>query len=152
MRSAHRAEIRNSEEAMKRRRVVVPGVSEPDEGLSSNCFVVGNFVVISGLTARDADGKPTALGDPYQQATTIFERIKAFMSAAGGTMSDIIKLNCYLTDIRHRDDFVRARRHFFVNDFPPCVVIGGVVFTSPELLMEIDAWAILDSEPNNPAE
>jgi 2-iminobutanoate/2-iminopropanoate deaminase len=137
---------------MKRRRVVVPGVNEPDDGLSSNCFVVGNFVVISGLTARDAEGKPTALGDPYRQATIIFERMKAFMSGAGGTMSDIIKLNCYLTDIRHRDGFVRARRNFFVDDFPPCVVVGGVVFTSPELLIEIDAWAILNSDPKDPAD
>ena len=131
----------------KRRRVIVPGVNEPGSGLSSNCFVVGDLVIITGLTARTDDGQPAALGDARQQAVIVFERMKALMRAAGGTMGDIIKLNCYLTDIRHRDGFVSARREFFVGDFPPCVVLGGVVFTAPELLIEVDAWAVLNSAP-----
>lgn len=131
----------------KRRRVTAPGVSEPGDGLSSNCFVVDDLVVINGMTSRTSEGKPAASGDAYTQATIVFERIKALMEAAGGTMGDIVKLNCYLTDIRHRDGFVRARREFFTGDFPPCVVLGGVVFTDAELLIEVDAWAVLGSDP-----
>ncbi|MGE0522195.1 MAG: RidA family protein [Variibacter sp.] len=131
----------------KRRRVTAPGVSEPGNGLSSNCFVVDDLVVINGMTARTSEGKPAAPGDAYTQAVIAFERIKALMEAAGGTMGDIVKLNCYLTDIRHRDGFVQARRKFFTGDFPPCVVLGGVVFTDADLLIEIDAWAVLDSDP-----
>lgn len=129
----------------KRRRVTAAGVSEPGAGLSSNCFVVGDLVIITGLTARDADGKVAALGDAYRQATVLFSRMKALLEAAGGMMSDIIKLNCYLTDIRYRDDFVKARQEFFRGDFPPCVVLGGVSFTTSGLLIEVDAWAILGS-------
>jgi enamine deaminase RidA (YjgF/YER057c/UK114 family) len=129
----------------KRRRVTAAGVSEPDASLSSNCFVVGDLVIITGLTARDADGQVTAIGDAYGQATVLFGRMRALIEAAGGAMSDIIKLNCYLTDIRYRDDFVRVRQEFFTGDFPPCVVLGGVSFTTPELLIEVDAWAILGS-------
>jgi 2-iminobutanoate/2-iminopropanoate deaminase len=132
---------------VKRRRVTAPGVNEPADGLSSNCFVVGDFVFITGLTARAPDGKPAATGDALQQAVIVFERMKALMQAAGGTMADIVKMNCYLTDIRNRDGFVSARRQFFIGDFPPCVVLGGVAFTEPELLIEVDAWAILNSDP-----
>lgn len=129
----------------KRRRVTAAGVSEPGAGLSSNCFVVGDLVIITGLTARDADGKVTAIGDAYRQAIVLFSRMNALIEAAGGVMGDIIKLNCYLTDIRYRDDFVKARQEFFSGDFPPCVVLGGVSFTTYELLIEVDAWAVLGS-------
>jgi 2-iminobutanoate/2-iminopropanoate deaminase len=132
-------------ERQKRHRVTAPGVAEPGSGLSSNCFVVNDFVIISGLTARDAQGALAAAGDPLRQAEIVFERMRRLMDAAGGTMSDIVKLNCFLTDIRHRDAFVLARRSFFSGDFPPCVVVGGVSFTEPGLLIEIDGWAILGS-------
>ena len=127
----------------KRRRVTAPGVHESEPGLSSNCFVVGDFVVLNGLTARDADGMVVGLGDPYAQAVAVFRRMQALMAAAGGAMGDIIKMTCYLVDIRHREAFVRARREFFTGDFPPCVVVGGVAFTVPEMLIEVEAWAIL---------
>ena len=129
----------------KRRRIVAPGVSEPGPGLSSNCFAVGDLIIVTGLTARDSAGKVAPLGNAHGQAMALLQRMKALIEAADGNMSDIIKLNCYLTDIRHRDDFVRARQQFFNNDFPPCVVLGGVVFTAPEILIEVDAWAIRGS-------
>jgi enamine deaminase RidA (YjgF/YER057c/UK114 family) len=81
---------------VKRRRVTAPGVNEPADGLSSNCFVVGDFVFITGLTARAPDGKPAATGDALQQAVIVFERMKALMQAAGGTMADIVKMNTYI--------------------------------------------------------
>jgi enamine deaminase RidA (YjgF/YER057c/UK114 family) len=129
----------------KRRRIVAPGVHEPDAGLSSNCFAIGDFVVLNGLTARDGDGNVVGLGDAYAQAAAVFRRMQALMDAAGGAMADIIKMNCYLADIRHREDFVRARRDFFTGDFPPCVVLGGLAFTAPEILIEVDAWALVGS-------
>ena len=74
-----------------------------------------------------------------------FTRMKLFVEAAGGKMSDIIKLNVFLNDIRHRIAFVEARKQFFSGDFPPCVVVGGNVFAQPEYLVEIEAMAILGS-------
>jgi enamine deaminase RidA (YjgF/YER057c/UK114 family) len=108
--------------------------------------VTGDFVTITGLTSRDEKGQVAPTGQSYEQARVVFGRMQALIEAAGGNMSDIIKLNCYLTDIRHREGFVRAREEFFSGDFPPCVVIGGVAFTVPEILVEVDALAILGSE------
>jgi len=129
----------------KRRRVTAPNVSEPGQGTSSNCFVVGDMVFLSGMTARDAEGKVSALGDAYQQAMCLLGRIKALMEASGGAMSDIVKLNCFLTDIRYRGDFVRARKEFFDEHFPPCTLVGGASFTEPDILIEVDAIAVLGS-------
>lgn len=129
----------------KRRRVTVPGIQEPAEGLWSNCYVVGRLVVIAGMVSRGPSNELVAPGDPYAQCVNSFARMKLFMEAAGGTMNDIVKLNAYLVDIRHRIEFVKARREFFKGDFPPCVVIGGAVFADAHFLVEIDAWAILGS-------
>ncbi len=129
----------------KRRRIVVPEVPEPPPGYWSNCYAVGNLVVIAGMVGKDRANKPVHVGDAYQQSVVAFERMKLFVEAAGGKMSDIIKLNAYLTDIRDREGFVKARQQFFAGDFPPCTVVGGTLFAQPEFLIEVDAWAIIGS-------
>ena len=129
----------------KRQRIIAPGVAEPPPGLWSNCYVVDKLVIMAGMVGRAKDGAILGLGDPYKQSILAFERMQAFMEAAGGKMSDIIKLNCFLTDIRHREHFVKARQQFFQGDFPPCTVIGNVAFADSNFLVEVDAWAILGS-------
>lgn len=136
-----------TETARKRRRVIVPGIKEPEPGLWSNCFVIDDLVIIAGMVGRDFEGNLVGAGDPYLQSVALFERMRAFVEAAGGRMSDIIKLNAYLLDIRHRQAFIEARRKFFTDDFPPCVVIGNVTFAQPEYLVEVEAMAILGSGP-----
>jgi 2-iminobutanoate/2-iminopropanoate deaminase len=132
-------------EAMKRERILTPESHEPEPGMWSNCFKVGNLVIMAGMASKGLDGKVAHKADPYQQTVFSFRRMKAYVEAAGGTMDDIVKLTCYLTDIRFRPDFVRARKEFFKGDFPPCVVIGNVTLASEEILVEIDAWGIVGS-------
>jgi len=129
----------------KRRRLMVPDVPEPPQGYWSNCYVIGDLVVIAGMVGKDRDNKAIGPGDALKQSIVAFERMKLFMEAAGGKMGDIIKLNAYLTDIRDREHFVKARQQFFSGDFPPCTVVGGTLFAQPEFRVEIDAWAILGS-------
>jgi enamine deaminase RidA (YjgF/YER057c/UK114 family) len=129
----------------KRRRITVPEVPEPPEGTWSNCFVIGNLVVIAGMVGKDSNNQLVGPGDAYAQTMQAFTRMKLFVEAAGGKMGDIIKLNVFLNDIRHRIPFVEARKQFFSGDFPPCVVVGGTVFAQPEYLVEIEAMAILGS-------
>jgi enamine deaminase RidA (YjgF/YER057c/UK114 family) len=127
----------------KRRRIIVPEVQEPPEGYWSNCFVIGKLVVIAGMVGRNSNNELVGPGDPYAQTVAAFERMKLFVEAAGGKMSDIVRLTVYLTDIRHRIPFVEARKKFFTGDFPPCTVVGGTVFAQPEYLVEIESTAIL---------
>jgi 2-iminobutanoate/2-iminopropanoate deaminase len=129
----------------KRHRIVVPDVQEPPPGYWSNCYVIDRLVVIAGMIGRDSANEIVGPGDAYAQTMAAFQRMKLFVEAAGGKMSDIIKLTAYMTDIRHRTAFVEARQKFFTGDFPPCVVVGGVVFAQPDYLVEIDALAILGS-------
>jgi enamine deaminase RidA (YjgF/YER057c/UK114 family) len=128
---------------LRKKRIISPRVREPDPGLWSNCFVVGEQFILSGMVARDTKGRLVGGGDPLKQSIATFRNMKALVAAAGADMSDVLKITVYLTDIRSRPALIEARRQFFSGDFPCAVLIGNVTLASPELLVEIDAWGII---------
>lgn len=129
--------------ALRKRRVVSAKVREPDPGSWSNCLRIGDQVFMAGMVAWDARHKLVGGNDPYAQSVQAFKNMKALIEAAGGTMRDIVKITCYLTDIRFRPAFVKARRRFFRGNFPCAVVVGNVTLADADLLVEIDAIAIV---------
>lgn len=126
-----------------RERIIHPESNEPPAEMWSNCFKVGDKVIIAGMSSKDVDGNVRAIGDTYQQTVHCFERMRQYMEAAGGTLHDIVKMTIYLPDIRFRPEFIRARKEFFSGDFPPAVVIGNVTMAGTEGIVEIDAWGIV---------
>lgn len=125
-----------------KQRVTSPHVPEPPPETWSNCLVVGNHVFIAGLTARS--GTEVVGGDSmYAQARAIFAKIKHLMGAAGGKMGDIVKVNIFVTDIKQREEVWKARREVFSGDFPVSTLVEVSALAMPELLVEIEAVAIL---------
>lgn len=127
----------------RKTRIVSPKVHEQQPGLWSNCWVVGNQLILAGMVPWDKNGALIGGSDPYAQSVAAFENMKALVEAAGAKMSDIVKINVYLTDMRFRPAFVEARKKFFEGDFPAAVVIGNVTLASTDLLVEIDAWGFI---------
>jgi enamine deaminase RidA (YjgF/YER057c/UK114 family) len=123
--------------------VTSPHVTEPAAGMWSNCLRVGDTVYVCGLTARDAQLKPTG-GDEYAQSRLIFERMAHLMHAAGGSLRDVVKLNIYLTRIAHREGVWRARRECFDGAFPVATLVEVSALAEPEILVEIEAVAVLN--------
>lgn len=125
-----------------KQRVTSPQVPEPPPETWSNCLVVGNQVFIAGLTARS--GTEVVGGDSmYAQARAIFAKIKHLMGAAGGKMGDVVKVNIFVTDITQREEVWKARREVFSGDFPVSTLVEVSALAAPELLVEIEAVAIL---------
>jgi enamine deaminase RidA (YjgF/YER057c/UK114 family) len=79
----------------------------------------------------------------YEQARAIFTKIKHLIEAAGGRMDDIVKVQIFVTDIKRREEVWRARREFFAGDFPVSTLVEVRALAAPELLVEIEAQAIL---------
>lgn len=52
-------------------------------------------------------------GDFLAQARNVFGAVTAHVEAAGGTLSDVVKITTYVTDIRYRMDFRAVRDEFF---------------------------------------
>ncbi len=125
------------------RRVTSPDVAEPPAERWSNCLVVDGVAYVSGMTARGAD--PQALGkmDEYAQAKVIFGKIKSLVEAAGGAMSDVVKITIFLTRIANNTKVWEARREFFTGDFPASTLVEVSALAAPEILVEIEAIAYI---------
>jgi enamine deaminase RidA (YjgF/YER057c/UK114 family) len=79
----------------------------------------------------------------YGQSKAIFEKIRHLMEAAGGRMDDIVKVVIFVTDIKRREDVWKARREAFSGDFPVSTLVEVRALAAPELLVEVEAIAVL---------
>jgi 2-iminobutanoate/2-iminopropanoate deaminase len=125
------------------RRVTSPAVAEAPPGLWSNCLVVDKIAYFSGLTARAKDQTTIEGTDEYEQTTVIFKKFKALIEAAGGKMSDFVKLTIFVTNMANRQKVWDARKEFFQGDFPACALVEVAGLASPEVLVEIEGIAHL---------
>ncbi|MCO1759465.1 RidA family protein [Pseudomonas aeruginosa] len=118
------------------RRIRAAALPDLPDASWSNALLVGEELVMSGMTAHPATRQAAERGAA---------------EAAGGHAGNLYKLNVYVTRIADKDAIGRARQEFFAGQgtFPAStlVEVSGLVF--PELLVEIDAWARLDIDLAN---
>ena len=125
------------------RKITTPAVPEPPGGIYSQCLVVGERVFISGQTAGGPDGKAIGGADMTAQARVCFARVRHLIEAAGASMSDVVKLVIYVTDISKRAEVSIARKEMFSGDFPCSTLVEIRSLVTPDLMIEIDAEAII---------
>lgn len=101
------------------------------------------ILYLSGQVAYDPNGGAAHAGDFKAQARAALQAVKAQVEAGGGTMRDIVKVNTYLTDIRHRADYGAIREEFFGRKMPASTLVQVVALAQPEFLIEIEAIAVL---------
>src|SRR5882762_6347552 len=121
-------------------RVSSPEVPEPAPGTWSNCLVVNGIAYVAGMIARGKDGKMVE-GDEYEQAKAIFAKIRNLIEAAGGAMSDVVKVTIFVTDIKQREKVWRARREVFTGNFPASTLVQVAALAEPSVKVEIEAIA-----------
>ncbi len=120
------------------------GVFDPP-GYSQAVKVTGaqTLLFISGQVAYDEKGNPAHRGDIVAQARAVFRSVKAQVEAAGGTVKNVVKLNTYLTDIRHRSDILPVREEIFGKKLPASTLVGVAALAHPDWLIEVEAIAVL---------
>lgn len=128
---------------MAYRKVTSPEVPEPPGEIFSQSLVSGNTVHISGQHAGVPGGGVLGDGSVADQARHSFRRVIALVEAAGGTAADIAKLTIYLTRIEDRPAIGPVRREFFSDPMPCSTLVGISALAAPDLLIEVDAVAIL---------
>ena len=130
-----------------KQRISSPQVAEPPPQTWSNCLVVGNQIFTAGMTART--GTEVVGGSSmYAQARDVFTKLKHLIEAAGSRMDDVVKVNIFVTDITRREEVWQARREFFSGNFPVSTLVEVSALAAPELLVEIEAVAILGAAPH----
>ena len=103
------------------------------------------ILYLSGQVAYDDNGGVAHPGDFKAQARSALQAVKAQVEAGGGTMANIVKVNTYLTDIRHRADYGPIREEFFDKNkkMPASTLVAVTALAQPEFLIEIEAVAVI---------
>lgn len=112
-------------------------------GAYSHAVRAGNLLFLAGQVARDKEGHTVGLGDAAAQADQVMKNIGALLEAAGATFENIVKLNVFLTDMRYSPAVGQVRRRYMREPFPASTSVQVVALADPELLLEIEAIAVL---------
>lgn len=101
------------------------------------------ILYLAGQVAYDGHGNAAHAGDFKAQARAALQAVKDQIEAGGGTLRDVVKVNTYLTDIRHRADYGPIREEFFGKKMPAHTLVAVAALAQPEFLIEIEAVAVL---------
>jgi enamine deaminase RidA (YjgF/YER057c/UK114 family) len=109
----------------------------------------GRLLFVAGQVAKDADGKVVGAGDVVAQFRKTCENIREVVSAAGGHVSDIVKLTIYVLDVEgykvRLRDLGPVYRELFGRHYPAMTLVGARdLFDADDgCLIEIEAVAVL---------
>src|SRR5712692_1659656 len=108
----------------------------------SRAVRVGDRVFISGSTALRAGGVEGP-GDMYRQTRATMDTIFRALAEAGGAPGDLVYTKTYLTDLGQSAEYTRAFVDALGDVRPVSTLLGIPALVRPELLVEIEAEAVL---------
>ena len=109
----------------------------------SRAVKMDNLVFVSGSTAVQPDGSVTGVGDPYAQAKAALVTIEAALKEAGATMADVVRTRVYLTNMGDLEAVAKAHVEYFGDVKPASTGVEVTALARPELIVEIEADAII---------
>ena len=152
-------EPETSEQVMSKKRISAPdALNEAYHYAKPSSFSRGLrldikgiiILLISGTASIDDQGRSIHQGDFRAQTKRTYDNITKLLKAEGATWKDVVRTTCYLRDIeRDYEAFNEERTQFFAEqELDPLPASTGIqaILCRPELLIEMEAMAIFDSD------
>lgn len=125
-------------------------VVRPEHGIHplpwpySHGIKVGNLLFIAGQVALDEELRIVGPGDAEAQARQTWKNIQTVVEAAGGKITDVVRVTTYVADLADIEAIHKVRREFFPNeDYPTATVVQAAKLGLPGLLLETEAFAVI---------
>jgi enamine deaminase RidA (YjgF/YER057c/UK114 family) len=109
----------------------------------------GRTLFLSGQVAKDRDGRVVGKGDIVAQFRQVCENLNTLVKAAGGELTDVVKLTIYVLDAgefkRQGKPIGVVYREYFGKHYPAMTLVGArdLYDASEGCLIEIEGFACL---------
>ena len=110
----------------------------------SRAVRVGDTVHVAGTTAI-REGRVVAAGDAYEQARVALEIVVEALATCGASPTDVVRTRMFVTDIRDWEAVGRAHGEVFADVRPASTMVQVTALIDPDLLVEIEAEAVVGS-------
>ena len=123
---------------MAKKKTIIPQETWSNPALSPG-IRTGDFLFVSGQIAMDPSGQIVGVDNCEVQTRQVMTNLQAVVEAGGGTMDDVIKITCFLTNIEDYSAYCKVRAEVFPV-IPPAsssVIVSGLV--KPQALVEVEA-------------
>jgi reactive intermediate/imine deaminase len=110
----------------------------------SHGIKVGNTLFVAGQVALDEELRIVGPGDAEAQARQTWKNIQTVVEAAGGKITDVVRVTTYVADLADIEAIHKVRREFFPDgDYPVATVVQAAKLGLPGLLLETEAFAVI---------
>jgi enamine deaminase RidA (YjgF/YER057c/UK114 family) len=129
---------------MNQRQVVFSGTAWESTVGYSRAVRVGSWVSVAGTTAARPGGGAVGGDDIAEQTREAIRRIAAALEQVGAGLEHVVRTRMFVTDISRWEEVGRAHGEFFGDIRPAASMLEVRALIEPELLIEVEADAVID--------
>jgi 2-iminobutanoate/2-iminopropanoate deaminase len=105
----------------------------------------GTTIYLAGQTGYQDEHGETYPADFDGQVRVAFQRMRKTLERAGSKLDDIVTMTVFVTDMANGTRFTQLRKEFFQEGrYPASALIGIKELARPEMMIEIQAIAVVD--------